>query len=59
MLVNIGDSFVRKKLTYFTYLCQCLFFNKVTGQIKKGTLEQAFYYEFCEISKNTFFTEHF
>ena len=26
--------------------------------IKKETLVQAFSYEFCEISKNTFFTEH-
>ena len=25
---------------------------------KKGTLAQVFSYEFCEISKNTFFTEH-
>ena len=27
--------------------------------IKKETLAQVFSYEFCEISKNTFFTEHF
>ena len=26
--------------------------------IKKETLAQVFYCEFCEISKNTFFTEH-
>ena len=26
--------------------------------IKKGTLAQVFSCEFCEISKNTFFTEH-
>ena len=26
--------------------------------IKKETLAQVFSYEFCEISKNTFFTEH-
>ena len=25
---------------------------------KKETLAQVFSYEFCEISKNTFFTEH-
>ena len=25
---------------------------------KKETLAQVFFYEFCEISKNTFFTEH-
>ena len=39
-------------------LCQSLFFNKVAGQacnfIKKETLAQAFSFEFCEISKNTF-----
>ena len=37
-------------------------FNKVTGQccnfIKKETLTQVFPYEFCEISKNTYSTEH-
>ena len=26
--------------------------------IKKETLAQVFSYEYCEISKNTFFTEH-
>ena len=36
------------------HLCQSLFFNKV----KKETLSQVFSCEFCEISKNTFFTEH-
>ena len=47
------------------YLCQGLFFNKVAGLmpkacnfIKKETLAQVFSCEFCEISKNTFFTEH-
>ena len=33
------------------HLCQSLFF-------KKETLAQVFSCEFCEISKNTFFTEH-
>ena len=48
------------------HLCQSLFFNKVAGLrlqacnfIKKKTLEQVFSYEFCKISKNTFFTELF
>ena len=36
------------------YLCQSLFFNKV---VKKGTLA-LFSCEFCEISKNAFFTDH-
>ena len=43
-------------------LCQGLFFNKVAGQspatLLKKTLAQVFSFEFCEISKNTFFTEH-
>ena len=44
------------------HLCQSLFFHKVAGAacsfIKKETLAQVFSCEFCEISKNTFFTEH-
>ena len=45
------------------HLCQSLFFNKVAGGgacnfIKKETLAQVFSSEFCEISKNTLFTEH-
>ena len=43
------------------YLCRSLFFNKVAGLawnvIKKVTLAQVFSCAFCEISKNTFFTE--
>ena len=43
------------------YLCQGLFFKKVAGAacnfIKKETLAQVFSCEFCEISKNIFFTE--
>ena len=34
------------------HLCQSLFFNR--NFIKKETLAQVFYCEFCEISKNTF-----
>ena len=40
------------------HLCQSLFFNKACNFIKKETLTQVFSCEFCEISKNTFFTEH-
>ena len=45
------------------HLYQSLFFNKVAGLrsttfIKKETTAQVFSCEFCEISKNTFFTEH-
>ena len=44
------------------YLCQSLFFIKVAGLrlatlLKKETLAQVFSCEFCEISKNIFFTE--
>ena len=37
--------------------CQGLFFNKVAGPcnfLKKETLAQVFFCEFCKISKNTF-----
>ena len=42
------------------HLSQSLFFNKVAGlrPAKKETLAQVFSCEFCEISKNTFSTEH-
>ena len=44
---------VLRNFTKFTekHLCQSLFFNRVT-------LAQVFSWEFCEISKNIFFTEH-
>ena len=42
--------------------CQSLFLIKLqtlpATLLKKETLVQVFSYEFCEISKNTFFTEH-
>ena len=38
------------------HLCQSLFFNKVAGF--KESLAQLFSCEFCELSKNNFFTEH-
>ena len=47
------------------HLCQSFFFNKVAGLrpeacnfIKNEALAQVFFCEFCEISKNTLFTEH-
>ena len=45
---------VLRNFTKFTGkdLYQSLFFNKV---IKKETLAQVFFCEFCKISKNTFF----
>ena len=42
-------------------MCQILYFNKAAGLynfIKIETLAQGFSCEFCEISKNTFSTEH-
>ena len=58
-----------KNFARFTgkHLCQSLLFNKVTGIcdrpeacnfFKKETLAQAISFEFCKISKNTFFIEH-
>ena len=55
---------VLKNFTKFTgkHLCQSLFFNKVAGlspsTLLKKRLAQVFSCEFCEFSKNTFFTEH-
>ena len=54
---------VLRNLTTFTgkHLCQSLFFDKVAGPcnfLKKETLAQVFSCEFCQISKNSFFTEH-
>ena len=55
---------VLRNFTTFTgkHLCQSLFFNKVAGLacnfIKKETLAQVFYCEFCEIPKNAILTEH-
>ena len=43
------------------YLYQSFFFNTIAGFLqlyKKEALGQVFSCEFCEISKNTFFTEH-
>ena len=44
-------------------MCQSFSFNKVPGLryaalLKKESLGQVFSCKFCEISKNTFFTEH-
>ena len=53
-----------KNFAKFTgkYLWQSLFFNKVAGAacnfIKKETVAQVFFWEFCATFKNTFFTKH-
>ena len=55
---------VLRNSTKFTgkHLCQSLFLIKLQVSacnfIKKETLAQVFFCEFCEISKNTFFIEH-
>ena len=56
---------VLRNFTKFTgkHLCEGLFFNKVASLrpatlLKKKTLVQMFTCEFCETSKNIFFTEH-
>ena len=48
--------FEKPKLYPFFVLKQSL--SAACNFIKKETLAQVFSYEFCEISKNTFFTEH-
>ena len=54
-------SFKDQKLRLEKHLCQSLFFNKVAGNacnfIKNETVAQVFSCEFCEISKDTIFTE--
>ena len=40
------------------HLCQSLFCNKVSSLGLQLCLAQVFFGGFCEISKNTFFTEH-
>ena len=44
------------------HLCRSLFFKKLhpwtCNSIKRDTPKQMLFYEFCEIFKNTFFTEH-
>ena len=61
-----------KKVAFNSYINKSIFLNiipsgfmmfsgdigKACNFIKKETLAQMFSYEFCEISKNTFFTEH-
>ena len=55
---------VLTNFTKFTgkHLCQSLFFNKVSdlrpAALFKKSMAQVFSCEFCEISKNTFLTEH-
>ena len=53
---------VLKNFAKFTgkHLCQSLFLIKLyaCNFIKKESLAQIFSYEFCEMSKNTIFTEH-
>ena len=56
-------NFLRNVLRHFTkftgkHLCHSLFFPESCNFIKKDTLTQLFFYEFCEISENIFFTEH-
>ena len=48
---NFLERRLQHVLSYGKHLCQSLF-------LKKETLPQVFSCEFCEIFKNTFFTEH-
>ena len=58
---SLRKSVLRNKIKFTgKHLCQSLFFNKVAGScnvIKNEALAQVFSCEFCEISKNKFFTE--
>ena len=61
-MCSVKKGFLRN-FTKFTgkHQCQSLFFNKVAGRpatLLKKRLAQVFFCEFCEISKNTFLTEH-
>ena len=51
---------ILRNFTKFTgkHLCQSLFFNKVARLRDEEVLAQLFSCGFCEISKNTFSTEH-
>ena len=56
---SVGEGVLRNFAKFLEkHLCQSLFFNKVAGLRKKETLTRVFSCEFCEIFKNTFFTEH-
>ena len=62
MFSNISQKSQENTCARVSFLtCVRVFFNKVSVQcnfIKKETLEKVFCCEFCEISNNTFFTEH-
>ena len=62
---SIKKGVLRNFVKYIgKHLCQSSFFHKIAGLrpanfIKKETLAQVFFCEFCEIFKNTFFIEDF
>ena len=67
VFLEISENLQENTCTTASFLIklQALFFNKVVGLrpeacnfIKKETLANVFSCEFCEITKNTFFTEH-
>ena len=67
MFLEISQNLQENTCARVSFLIklQALFFNKVVGLrpkacnfIKKEILAHVFSCEFCEISKNTFFTEH-
>ena len=56
---SVGEGVLRNFAKFLgKHLCQSFFFEKVAGLRKKETLTRVFSCEFCEIFKNTFFTEH-
>ena len=62
VLYELCSSKAWDLLTALNHLRWSLFFDKNCTYrmcIKKETSAQVFYFEFCEICKNTFFVEHF
>ena len=62
VLYELCSSKAWDLLTALNHLRWSLFFDKNCTYrmcIKKETPAQVFYFEFCEICKNTFFVEHF
>ena len=58
-MCSAGEGVLRNFAKFLgKHLCQSFFFEKVAGLRKKETLTRVFSCEFCEIFKNTFFTEH-
>ena len=58
VLLEISQNSQENTCTRGSFLIKKNFIKKVLNFIKKEYLAQVFFCEFCEVSKNTFFTEH-